>query len=49
METLGLILGSSFASGLNLYAAVATLGLLHRFDVIQLPQTMQDVALPIGS
>ncbi len=47
METLGLILGSSFASGLNLYAAVATLGLLHRFDVIQLPQSMQGVAHPV--
>lgn len=44
METLGLILGSSFASGLNLYAAVATLGLLHRFDVVQLPQSLQGVA-----
>ena len=47
METLGLILGSSFASGLNLYAAVATLGLLHRFDVVQLPQSMQGVAHPV--
>ena len=47
METLGLILGSSFASGLNLYATVATLGLLHWFDVIQLPPSMQGVAHPV--
>jgi hypothetical protein len=29
VETLGLALGAGFSSGLNLYATVATLGLLH--------------------
>lgn len=48
METLGLILGSSFASGLNLYATVATLGLLHRFDIIQLPQSLEAVSHPVA-
>ena len=46
METLGLILGNSFASGLNLYAAVATLGLLHRCDVVRLPQSLEIVSNP---
>jgi hypothetical protein len=31
------ILAISFASGLNIYATVLTLGLLHRFEVVQLP------------
>ena len=37
IETLGLALGAGFSSGLNLYATVATLGLLERFGVIHLP------------
>jgi hypothetical protein len=37
IETLGLALGAGFSSGLNLYATVATLGLLQRFGVIHLP------------
>src|SRR5690349_7279265 len=35
--TLGLAMGSSWVSGINLYAAVATLGLLGRFAHLQLP------------
>src|SRR4029077_19043580 len=37
VETLGLALGAGFSSGLNLYATIATLGLLQRFGVIHLP------------
>lgn len=47
MQTLGFLLGASFASGLNLYATVAALGLLHRFDVIQLPASLQILAHPL--
>jgi hypothetical protein len=41
VQTLGFLLGTSFASGLNLYATVAALGLLHRFHVIDLPPSLQ--------
>lgn len=44
--TLSLALGTSFSSGLNLYATVATLGLLQRFSVIQLPPSMRVLAHP---
>jgi hypothetical protein len=37
INTLGLAMGSSWVSGINLYAAVATLGLLNRFAHLQLP------------
>jgi hypothetical protein len=37
ISTLGLALGASWASGLRLYAAVATLGLLGRFGGLDLP------------
>ena len=37
ISTLGLALGASWASGLRLYAAVATLGLLGRFAGLDLP------------
>ena len=47
LETLGLVLGASFASGINLYAAVATLGLLHRYDVVHLPASLDILAHPI--
>jgi len=46
LETLALALGTGFSSGLNLYATVATLGLLQRFGIIHLPQPMQIVAHP---
>jgi len=41
---LGLVLGASFASGLNLYATVTALGLLHRYQVIQLPPALDVLA-----
>jgi hypothetical protein len=41
LQTLGFLLGTSFASGLNLYATVAGLGLLHRFEVVELPPSLE--------
>ncbi|MCU1243761.1 MAG: hypothetical protein JWO71_4487 [Candidatus Acidoferrum typicum] len=46
LQTLGLALGAGFSSGLNLYATIATLGLLQRFGVIHLPASMQVLSHP---
>lgn len=46
LETLGFALGTSFASGLNLYATVAAAGLFDRFGIIQLPDSLQVLANP---
>src|SRR6267142_5064795 len=46
VETLGLALGAGFSSGLNLYATVATLGLLQRYGVLQLPPALQVLSHP---
>jgi hypothetical protein len=46
LETLGFSLGTSFASGLNVYATVAAAGLFQRFGVIQLPESLQVLANP---
>lgn len=47
LEALGFALGASFASGLNLYATVATLGLLHRFELIELPSRLDLLSHPV--
>ena len=47
IETLSLVLGTGFSSGLNLYATVATLGLLERFGVIHLPDQLQVLSHPV--
>jgi hypothetical protein len=47
LEIIGLALGAGFSSGLNLYATVATLGLLQRFHVIHLPDSLHVVSNPI--
>jgi hypothetical protein len=47
IETLSLVLGTGFSSGLNLYATVATLGLLQRFGVIHLPGNLQVLSHPL--
>ena len=47
LETLGMAFGAGFSSGLNLYATIATLGLLQRFGVIHLPASLQVVAHPV--
>jgi Domain of unknown function (DUF4126) len=46
VEVLSLALGAGFSSGLNLYATVATLGLLQRFGVIHLPAALEILAHP---
>jgi hypothetical protein len=47
LETLSLVLGAGFSSGLNLYATVATLGLLQRFGVINLPDQLHVLSHPL--
>jgi hypothetical protein len=46
LETLGFALGTSFASGLNLYATVAAAGLFQRLGIVELPDTLQVLANP---
>ena len=47
LETLGFSLGTSFASGLNVYATVAAAGLFQRFGIVQLPDSLQVLANPL--
>jgi hypothetical protein len=47
LDVLGLALGTAFAAGLNVYATVATLGLLHRFHVVTLPSSLDPVGHPV--
>jgi hypothetical protein len=47
LETLGFALGTSFASGLNLYATVAAAGFFQRFGIVQLPDPLQVLANPL--
>jgi hypothetical protein len=47
LETLGFALGTSFASGLNLYLTVAVAGLFQRFGIVQLPDALQVLANPL--
>ncbi len=47
LETLGYALGTSFASGLNLYATVAAAGLFQRFGIVHLPEPLQVLAHPV--
>jgi hypothetical protein len=46
LQTLGLALGAGFSSGLNLYATIATLGLLQRYGIIHLPASLQVLSHP---
>ena len=46
LQNLGLLLGTSFSSGLNLYATVAALGLLQRFGIIHLPESLHVLSNP---
>src|SRR6201988_1116078 len=43
ISTIAIAMGSSWVSGINLYACVATLGLLSRFSHLQLPGELQVV------
>jgi hypothetical protein len=47
LETLGFALGTSFASGLNLYATVAAAGLFQRFGIVNLPDPLTVLAHPV--
>ncbi|HEX6614773.1 MAG TPA: DUF4126 domain-containing protein [Gemmatimonadales bacterium] len=47
LDTLGFALGTSFASGLNLYATVAAVGLFERFGIISLPEPLHVLAHPV--
>src|SRR5215813_9708613 len=47
LQAISLALGAAFSSGLNLYATVATLGLLERFRVIHLPDKLHVLSHPI--
>jgi hypothetical protein len=47
LETLGFALGTSFASGLNLYATVAAVGLFERFGIVSLPEPLAMLAHPV--
>jgi hypothetical protein len=46
IQTLALVLGTAFAAGLNVYATVATLGLLHTYGIVTLPPALLPVAHP---
>src|ERR671911_1538544 len=47
IEALSLAMGTAWTSGINLYATVAALGLAGRFEMIQLPQTLEVLTHPI--
>jgi hypothetical protein len=47
LQTLGFALGTSFASGLNVYATVAAAGLFERFGVVQLPPSLHVLSNPV--
>jgi hypothetical protein len=47
IETLGFALGTSFASGLNLYLTVAAAGIFQRLGLIQLPDSLQLLSHPV--
>lgn len=46
LQTLGFALGTSFASGLNLYLTMATAGLFQRLGIVELPASLQILAHP---
>jgi hypothetical protein len=46
-ETLGFSIATAFASGLNLYATVAVLGLLQRFQAVDLPSSLSALSHPV--
>jgi Domain of unknown function (DUF4126) len=46
LSALGVVLGTGYSSGLNLYATVFTLGLLQRFHIIHLPPAAQVLSHP---
>jgi hypothetical protein len=47
LETLGFALGTSFASGLNLYLTITAAGLFQRLGIVQLPEPLQVLSHPV--
>lgn len=47
LESLGFVLGTSFASGLNLYATMGAAGLLHRYGLVELPASLTVLGHPL--
>jgi Domain of unknown function (DUF4126) len=47
IEALSLAMGTAWTSGINLYATAAALGLAGRFEMIQLPQSLEVLTNPI--
>lgn len=47
MNSLGVLMGGSWASGINLYLTVAGLGIAHRMEWITLPGNMDSLANPL--
>jgi len=47
LETLGFALGTSFASGLNVYATVAAAGIMQRLGIVSLPESLQVLSHPL--
>lgn len=47
LETLSLAMGTAWASGINLYATIAALGLAGRFQLVQLPQNLEILTDPL--
>jgi hypothetical protein len=47
LETLGFALGTSFASGLNVYLTIAAAGIFQRLGIVQLPEALQVLAHPV--
>jgi hypothetical protein len=47
IEALSLAMGTAWTSGINLYATVAALGLAGRFEMIQLPQSLEVLTNPV--
>ncbi len=43
-DILAIVVGASFASGINVYATVATLGLLSHLHIVQLPAALQTLS-----
>jgi hypothetical protein len=47
LQTLGFALGTSFASGLNLYLTIVATGLFQRFGLLDLPPSLQILSHPV--
>ncbi len=47
MEFLGILMGSSWAAGVNLYLTAAALGIAHRMEWIELPGKMESLSHPL--